>query len=492
MKFPHIFKFSRISFGIIVFIILSVGGIALGTIERNSRQLSELLAERGLGFIELFERIIYSSIRNNRPFEIDTLSQEMLEGRNILFLAIADEDGKILLHTDHERIGDVFNFSARKRAESGTLYFRDKEVAKWAEVDIQEKPTLITYLEFDVPKPLRNLSNNRRMQSHSHSSAPTPPAPPMQMRENFTNLNISPQALAFFQEVLLLDKVYVYVGQDMIMHSKAKKRADFVVLSVSVAIVLIIITAILLQQYVSRHEAEKKSHRTKLNAISDLTAGVAHEIRNPLSSIKGYATFFKQKFDKGSNEEMAATIMIEEVDRLNRAIDELVGLSRSIDVELQHIDIVEICTKLCHLLEPEMQDKSIDLKCLFNTNTPVYVQADADKIRQALLNIVLNASEAFEKSDKNKTIHFELIKKNKQVLITIIDNGSGIKPQIIDRVFDPYFTTKTQGTGLGLVMVKNIIEAHKGELDISSPSSLADPHYPDRNGTEVSITLLLA
>ncbi len=503
MKFSNIFKFSRFSFIFVGIILLLVGGIALGTIQRNSYQISNLLAERGLSFLEVVERIVYSSVRENRPFEINNLVDELIKVRDFRFAMLVDENDNILLHTNHEQIGKKFDYELIRHGDSGTIILPGEEIATWEEVSINGLKTHITLMDFNVPKPIRrNMHRSHMRDRDDYSNGPTSFFPHAnsndsqnlqerreEFEDRFVPSMLSPTAQLFFENIQNAQTITAIVGQDISLHKNAKRQADLVVFAIALGVAVTVITTIAVLQYITRNEEEKKRQADKINAISDLTAGVAHEIRNPLSSIKGYATFFKQKFEKGSSEEVAASIMVEEVDRLNRAIDDLVGLGRTFVVDLEPVNIVEICSKLCHLLEPDFQEKNVELKCLFDKTKIITVQADTDKIRQAILNLILNAIESFEKDDIDKKVYLELVEKNKQVLISIIDNGSGIKKDIISRIYDPYFTTKAQGTGLGLVMVKSIIEAHKGVLDISSPSTLADPRFISRQGTEVTISL---
>jgi len=207
--------------------------------------------------------------------------------------------------------------------------------------------------------------------------------------------------------------------------------------------------------------------KEKLAAIGGLAAGVAHEIRNPLSSIKGIATYFKNKFDENSDDDEMAGVMIEEVERLNRVISELLEFARPTELKLKTTDVNSLIEHSVRLIEKEAADKNIDIK-LELSQQPVSAQIDSDRLSQCLLNLYLNALQAMEKdgqlSVKDSLTHDNLI------VIEIKDTGSGIKVENLDKIFDPYYTTKTKGTGLGLAIVHKIVEAHNGSIKVRSIS----------------------
>ena len=205
--------------------------------------------------------------------------------------------------------------------------------------------------------------------------------------------------------------------------------------------------------------------KEKLAAIGGLAAGVAHEIRNPLSSIKGIATYFKNKFDENSDDEEMAGVMIEEVERLNRVISELLEFARPTDLKLRATDVTSLIEHSVRLIEKEASTKNIDIK-LDLSQQPLSAEIDSDRFSQCLLNLYLNSLQAMEKdgqlSIKNSLTDDDLI------AIEIRDTGSGIKAENLNDIFNPYYTTKTKGTGLGLAIVHKIIEAHNGNIRVRS------------------------
>jgi two-component system sensor histidine kinase HydH len=242
-----------------------------------------------------------------------------------------------------------------------------------------------------------------------------------------------------------------------------------------------------LQQEVRRKE--------KLAAVGSLAAGVAHEIRNPLSSIKGYATYFGTRFPEGSEDRAAASIMVQEVDRLNRVITDLIGISRPSDIKRSETDVCELARHCVRLLGPDAAAQGIAVSCDCAEGVP-HLFVDPDRLSQALLNICLNGMEAMaDGGGLNMAIDVE---DDEYLRIRISDTGHGITPDALARIFDPYFTTKSQGTGLGLAIVHKIIEAHGGVISVVSRTPDSSAAYSadssaagGMSGTGTTFTILL-
>ena len=205
--------------------------------------------------------------------------------------------------------------------------------------------------------------------------------------------------------------------------------------------------------------------KEKLAAIGGLAAGVAHEIRNPLSSIKGIASYFSNKFDENGGDKEMAEVMIVEVDRLNRVISELLDFARPTDIKLKATNINSLIEHSVLLIEKEALSNDIEIE-LQLTEQDLFAEIDSDRFSQCLLNLYLNSIQAMEKGGK-LTVKSAL-EGDRNLLIEIEDIGSGIKSDDLSKIFDPYFTTKSKGTGLGLAIVHKIIEAHDGNIKVQS------------------------
>lgn len=210
---------------------------------------------------------------------------------------------------------------------------------------------------------------------------------------------------------------------------------------------------------------EEIRRQEKLAALGGLAAGVAHEIRNPLSSIKGMASFFADQFEEGSEGRSAASVMIQEVERLNRVITELLEFARPSDLRKKTTDINTMLSRSIKLVQQDATNKSVDIELQLEDNIcPVWI--DSDRLAQCLLNLYLNAIQAMENggtlSVRSEADSAEFVS------IIVSDNGPGISSEDIRKIFDPYFTTKKKGTGLGLAIVHKIIEAHQGKIKVES------------------------
>jgi two-component system sensor histidine kinase HydH len=214
-----------------------------------------------------------------------------------------------------------------------------------------------------------------------------------------------------------------------------------------------------------RRLKDEVRRQEKLAALGGLAAGVAHEIRNPLSSIKGMATFFGEQFDDGSEAREAAGVMIREVDRLNRVISELLDFARPTDLNLRVSDLAPLINRSIQLIQQDAasQDITIDVHVFDDI---CRVSIDPDRLTQCLLNLYLNALQAMADGG-TLTVGCEC-EGGRYVRITVGDTGEGIAAEHFDSIFNPYFTTKNRGTGLGLAIVHKIIEAHQGHLSVES------------------------
>lgn len=218
----------------------------------------------------------------------------------------------------------------------------------------------------------------------------------------------------------------------------------------------------------------QKSER--MASLGRMAAGVAHELRNPLSSIKGLALLLKPNFKSGSKEEENTETLVKEVERLNRGIGELLDFAKPARLLKKDVSIEDIVTKTMNLVEADAHSYNIQMKLECSPDC-ASVYADNDKISQVLLNIFLNAIQAMEDIEpfeninedvKKGVLRIKIHQKEKNVFITITDSGKGIKKEFLKRVFDPYFTTKSDGTGLGLALSAKIVEEHGGKIEISS------------------------
>ena len=212
---------------------------------------------------------------------------------------------------------------------------------------------------------------------------------------------------------------------------------------------------------------EKEVERTRrLAAVGKLAAGVAHEIRNPLSSIKGFATYFKERYKNTPNDLKTAEIMINEVERLNRSVSQLLEFAKSVPISKKKVNLYELLSHSIQLVQNDLDKKKIKAVVEIKTKNDGFT-TDPDRINQILLNLYLNAIHAM---DNGGILSLQACgsEDNNHFFIKVKDTGIGIDKNDMDHIFDPYFTTKPEGTGLGLAMVHSAVEALDGSIRVES------------------------
>ena len=215
----------------------------------------------------------------------------------------------------------------------------------------------------------------------------------------------------------------------------------------------------------------------RLAALGHLAAGVAHEIRNPLSTIKGVALYIARRMPLGGREEEAAQRMIDEVERLDRVVSELLDFARPGSFETVQADLAEIIGRALRLAEADIKAKGIAVVQEVEPGFPP-VKISPERLTQALLNLFLNAVQAMDHGGTLRVSARTL--PSDMFSVTVADTGPGIPPEIQASIFTPYFTTKPSGTGLGLAIVYQIAEGHGGRVSVGNAAG---------QGAEFTLTL---
>jgi PAS domain S-box-containing protein len=207
-----------------------------------------------------------------------------------------------------------------------------------------------------------------------------------------------------------------------------------------------------------------------LAALTTLSAGVAHEIKNPLASIDIHIQLLNREIAKFDSEEVKdiknfLAIVKEEIDRLNSIVQDFLFTVRPMSINLSRENVNDILKEMIEFLKYELEEADIEIVLDLNEDIPEVV-VDTKYLKQALLNIIKNAVEAIIDGGKIRIKTKE--SSDGDVLISIIDTGEGIPSEIMGKIFEPYFTTRKSGTGLGLVIVYKIIKELGGDIKIKS------------------------
>ncbi len=201
----------------------------------------------------------------------------------------------------------------------------------------------------------------------------------------------------------------------------------------------------------------------KLSLVGKIAAGVAHEIKNPLASIKGaFEIIFNKKTSDADKEEFQG-IIVSEIKRIDNTVKDFLRFARPKGATLEKLNLSQTINESIKQMEIQAANSKIEISKIIEDN--LFILGDQEKIHQAILNLLLNSLDASPQSAIEVELHYI---KNGRITITIIDHGEGIEKEVLDNIFDPFYTTKTTGTGLGLPIVKSIIENHNGTIIIES------------------------
>jgi signal transduction histidine kinase len=225
---------------------------------------------------------------------------------------------------------------------------------------------------------------------------------------------------------------------------------------------------------------EALRHSEKLAGMGQLSAGIAHELNNPLGVITMYSNILKEELPNGSPMLDDIDLIVEQADRCRKIVGGLLNFARKNQVNLTESDVVKLAK---HSIDSVIIPEEVQIKFNVEVNDPL-VMIDCDQMTQVFTNLLKNSVEAMPGKG---LIQFSLSDSADQITINITDNGSGIQPENMDKLFTPFFTTKEigKGTGLGLPIIYGIVKMHKGDISVkSNVDTVAGP-----TGTTFTITI---
>jgi len=219
----------------------------------------------------------------------------------------------------------------------------------------------------------------------------------------------------------------------------------------------------------SRRTAQQTIESERLNALTLLAAGVAHEIGNPLNSLHIHLQLMERSVQKPHGEakaelQQSIDIAPSEVNRLDSIVTQFLRAIRPSRPQLHAESLNAIVEETVRFFTPEIQDRDIVVEQELRSDLPL-LQLDRDQMKQAFYNVIKNSLEA---TKRHGTLHIRTDMDDTNVIVSFVDTGSGMSAGNLSRVFEPYFTTKPTGTGLGLLIVRRIVREHGGELSIES------------------------
>lgn len=217
----------------------------------------------------------------------------------------------------------------------------------------------------------------------------------------------------------------------------------------------------------------------KLSSLGELSAGIVHEVRNPLAAIKGAVEILEDELAKDSPRREFANLAKKEVERLDKLVGEFLRFARPATLSVQLNDLNKIVESVAALVENQANSQSVKIEKDLQKNLPE-VLIDSEQIKQVLLNLAINSLQAMPNGGQ---IAFRTSENGKFCVVEVEDTGGGINEKILPKIFDPFFTTKEKGVGLGLSIAHKIVNQHEGTLSVANDSgkTVFSLHLPKNN-----------
>lgn len=419
--------------GLILLLVCLFSALIVRDYGRENEAARQTIQEKGSVLIRALESgtRVGMGMRMHHS-QLQALLEEMAWQPGVLWFAVTDENGKIIAHSDPRRVGEsLYPASTLRELNIGSE-------ERWRRLE-QPEPALEIYRQF---RPRNGGGHHMRM---------------MMRRESADLRNQAPQVIFIAFDTRELDADH------------ARGLRNMVIMLCAAGVVMT--ATVLAQFWFRRYQRSRKqlqeatARKEKLLALGHLAAGVAHEIRNPLSSIKGLARYFAERTPADGEAHQLALVMAREADRLNRVVSELLELVRPAHLKYQSVDLNEVITHSLQLVSQDAASRAISLKFIAQPAL-CRIQADPDRLKQVLLNLYLNAIHAIGRDGVITVAVREC--GDGRVKVSVADSGKGMTAEQLQAIFTPYFTTKADGTGLGLAVVQNIVEQHGGTIDAES------------------------
>ncbi|NPA94783.1 MAG: GHKL domain-containing protein [Thermodesulfobacteria bacterium] len=355
----------------------------------------------------------------------------------LAFLALIDKDMTCILHSNQKLIGRKMEDPSIKK-----VFSMERIVTHFERLATGEEVFIL-----DFPLKL-HLDNLNRIRNDSQSMASL-----MGKRPEPETIEPKPALKVYCLRVALHPWPAFSI----------ERKAKFQLVMILSSIVLVWILAIFfVRAWKRNYELERSlAEKERMAALGQMAAVLAHEIRNPLSTIKGFAQIhMEEATDEALKEDMA--IIVEQVQRLERLTSNLLIYAKPTEIHLETFRAEELCRELERTLPSDKQDVQLVLECVGDK-----VTADRTKLVQIVVNLVQNSLEALSGYDSGlKAIHVHIKASDEGIGIKVEDSGPGFPEDIKDRLFEPFFTTKTKGTGLGLAIVKRLTDAMNGQIRV--------------------------
>ncbi|WP_100373023.1 transporter substrate-binding domain-containing protein [Bacillus sp. FJAT-45037] len=219
----------------------------------------------------------------------------------------------------------------------------------------------------------------------------------------------------------------------------------------------------------------------KNQALSRVVAGIAHEIRNPLTSIKTFVELIPRKYKNERFQKEISTYVPQEIERVNQLIEGLIDYAKPKQLNKERVDVASIMRECTILFERTALNKGIYLRC--DTESNLWLTADSNQLKQVIINLIINSLDAMSVIEdlKDPELQLKACVKNKKIVVKVSDQGTGMSEAEQLKALEPFYTTKEKGTGLGLAIANQYVHDNGGKLEIDSKKS---------KGTTITLTFL--
>ncbi len=351
----------------------------------------------------------------------------------LAFLALIDKDFICILHSNQKLIGRKMIDNAIKK-----VFHQERIITHFERLATGEK---VFILDFPLKLHIGNVNkieNEASLAITSHGHIPT--------------LKQIPKLKVFCLRVAL----HPYPAFSI------ERKAKFQLGVTSLAIILLwLLAAFFIRAWMKNYQLEKSlAEKEQMAALGQMAAVLAHEIRNPLSTIKGFAQIYMEDEENPALKE-DMEIIVEQVKRLERLTSNLLVYAKPTKLYIEHFNLKEFCQEIKRFLPSVSDEIEIEINCQGNE-----IAADKGKLLQVIINLVQNSIEALKDYEGKKKIFIDIQAFDAGLKVVVEDSGPGFKEELKEEILQPFFTTKTKGTGLGLAIVKRLVEAMNGTLTL--------------------------
>ncbi len=431
---------------------LAAGTLLLGAVifsrdyRREQNLLNSLFLQRGEILIHSLEMVGRMRMGERLPESLELFWNNLEESDKVLFIALTDEEGNILaLAGERPPEPDIFRLT---EAEEAPARAPRRRVERLGDESV--------YLVYRPLHPMPRPRGMRHNMMWGHRRGPGWEAESPSPRYAWVAFNMAPFEAASRQR----------------MRTGALFALLFCLAALGGVLALFWGHNSRLSRKMYEEIKTELVAKRRLAVLGSLAAGLAHEIRNPLGAIRGLSQHLLRKGTGDAADRKSLEVILQSVDRLNSTVTDFLDYARPAEIKAAPLNLAELLRNLNALAAYDARAQKVALN-LEVPERPVMIMGDESRLSQAFLNIYLNAIQAASQAaDREGGLKVSLQESGGRAIIKFHDNGPGFSPEQLAQAFIPYFTTKAEGTGLGLAMAEKAVRAHEGaDITLASPPS---------------------